>query len=481
MSLTDLFQEYSKLSENDTERGKAGQRIIDAVFKILEKLKDPATDSQEKTTIIKELTDLFAQLPNDFFDEHVHDVLSIGTNVCDTSVYKAFEANEIELDNPTIQAIENIDANILTFRILNRVFEAVKLREVLLFLNPILKGENKNPQLYFLFIEILIAIMKRIDKKEKYVGDLLIDHLYCVKQAISKYHGYKNKADSKRTKELSTKAREFLENFEKWSLRIIKRTLTFLEESVKQSPNDCNLLTVQELEAATGQKKDMQVELAPSKKVAHYSVLFLLDLLDVYNEMGSDNPSPSENTNSILKEIYTHLLKIHPYPRDFIENYNHQVKYQQLKNKEYGPAMVHYQTPDKSYDIGTFYNPFGVAYILREFLASPNEIVPLSFNYKLRLIMPLLQCLLASSREREALKIELLKALGNILFTYHPKGPIENLNHFGVSLVLFIRDLLQYTGTIGDEHKGPILKLFKVFMSLLTEEVEVYDFSFTYL
>lgn len=95
--------------------------------------------------------------------------------------------------------------------------------------------------------------------------------------------------------------------------------------------------------------------------------------------------------------------------------------------------------------------------------------------------MPLLQCLLASSREREALKIELLKALGNILFTYHPKGPIENLNHFGVSLVLFIRDLLQYTGTIGDEHKGPILKLFKVFMSLLTEEVEVYDFSFTYL
>lgn len=479
MSLRELFEEYSSIKEEGSEKEKIEKKLIELVIQFLENLKDPQFPSDQKIEKMKDLKNLFEHLPDVYFEKNADKILNMCVNICDKNVYKVYDESDIDLTKPEkeINFPEKLNANIIGFKTLSKLLRVASPQTLLTHLKPILQQEHKNTQLYLFFCDIVLAIIQRIDKKENYINELLVDLLRCLNPALSKYIKYKNKVDNKEVKNMPAKINDFLNNFEKWGSHLVRRILHVLEKLINQGGNESSLLFVEDLvESGLYKSTTVKKDIPSGKLMAHYCVLFSLDLLEGLLDSRAHNYFSSDNIEQLIQEIYQNLLKIHPYPQDYIINYNNQVKYRnynQEVSKQNERDINH--LPKDKYGVLTIYNSAGISYIIQRVFENPNYVLPLSVPFRLKLIMPALHILLNEIKEKEDLKLSLASKIFQIAVTSKPTKQIDNLNYFDVPLPLFMHSVLKYSEELGgDQQKGMGIKIFKGLTGLFTDNVMIF-------
>ena len=476
MALRETFEEYSKAADGSQEQAALQEKLVGLVAKVLEELKDPQVKSDDKVERMRDLKALFDHLPDAYYDQNAEKVLGMCVNLCDKHVYKGFYESGVDLtkNKCDIQFPDKLSVNMITFKAISTLLTVVPAKELYIYVKAIIQKEHKNAQLYLLFCEILISLLQRIEKKEIFINEILVDLLRCLNPALRKYLKYNGKMHNNEYKDLPPKVNDFLSNFEKWGTKIVKNTLQVLTNLISASNHGDNLLLVEDLvESGMYKATKRKLDVPPTKLMAHYSVLFTLDLLEGLLDCKSHNYFSADSMETLIGELYENLLSVHPYPQDYILNYNNQLKYRNY-NTEVAKKNERdiYHLPKDKYDVLTIYNSAGISYLVQQFFQRSSDVALLSPKYKLKLVMPALHILLNEISEKEDLKMSLSSRVFDLVQGLKAEKSIENLNYFDVPLPLFIHTVLQYIGELGDENKkGMGVGIFKSLLGLLTDNV----------
>lgn len=482
MSLRETFEEYTRTNENTPEREQAEKKLATLVTKILEDLKDPQVKPDEKVQRMTELQNLLQHLPDKYYDDNADKILNICVDLCDKNVYKGFDESGIDLTKPKneIKFSDKLSVNMIAFKTLSTLLTVVPPKELLLYVKKIIQKEHKNAQLYLLFCEIILAIINRIEKKEAFVNELLVDILRCLNPALRKYIKYKTKTDNKEYKNMPVKVSDFLNNFEKWGSKLIRNILKVLNNLIMQNSTGANILLIEDLvESGVYKSTKEKKEVQPSKLMAHYCVLFSLDLLEGLLDVKSHNYFTSDSIEQIIHDLYDNLLRMHPYPQDYILNYNNQIKYRNYNTDiaQQNERDV-YHLPKDKYGMFTIYNSAGISYMVQRLFKDPAAVLPLSPLFKLKLLLPSLHILMNEVSEKDELKMSLMISVFQILVHLPASKHIENLNYFDVPLPLFLHSMLQFAGGFSEEkQKGMGVAIFKGLTGLLNENVTIDPFK----
>lgn len=447
-ALLTKLEEYKKtLTPEDSYSSQAEEIVSD--FKAL--LKSARVEAGEGTVSnekILSFKDIYIQFPSQLFEYYGSELFDAALDFCSENIYRTCGHMNITLDSSIDFDFEIKNEDELALRIILDVLKKTSPKEVVLYAKNFYSKKIKAYQKYFIVMELILFCIVRIERKDRFMKELLPFLSRVLNKSLEKYVKYKGKLDRNEYNQTPIRIAQYQLHYEGWIRTLISRILSTLINIIQ--PSKVKLLTINEIynPKESGYKK-MPAE--PVKLMHHFSLLFIFDLLEGLIDVKANQYF--EESERFVEQVLDSLHIINSSLQDYLYNFFAQV-HMLLKDEA---AAVHNKRDESSllisdYDKLTMYNPAAMAFLALTIVQQKESSV-LSHEHKVKLLLNGLHELIKYTPQKKELKGEILDALKSLMNKKAEfiNTKIDNLNHFGFPLHELVYNLLDFIGGAVDE------------------------------
>lgn len=482
MALLDKIKDFTATIQEEDNFSTLGNEILEDIKQLLIETIPQQTSPEEKQQSITFLWSCYLSLPDQIFDHHSQELLEVLLTSPSPSIYKVFHDSEFDLQKSINMEIEPQGIDQLILLMLIRYLGKVSAKEVILYAGGIIERKNKNVQVRLLFIELLCWAVKNVGRKEIYLPELLPLLIRLTQYGLHKYSKYKGQIDNKEYDETPSQVQEYVSHYQNWIKPLVKKVLDAVSEDAValkgNKKSEVVFLLIRDLCEEAEVKTEKVKFCGKSKQIAHYYIIFLLDLINLVLDQRNSGLT-QETINELLQECKVSLLHFHSQILTFIENYLAQIKVKQTNSI----LVEHNKRTPQNLLVGPYhplsiYNTVSIAYLANQLLQSPHESILLSAEFKIKLLLPCLSELFSTQSKQSELIEETLVALNflldKFLLQHNSPGFISNLNKFNIPLDQILEKVLDYAGgPVDEKHKKIGLEFFSKIKKMLDEKALV--------
>lgn len=458
MSLQEKIANYCQTLQIEDSFSSLGNEIIEDLRALGSNAKADNSEHQQEMNI-GYIWQAFQMLPNQFFDSYSQELFETILDIATQKIYNVYKNTSFSFNGVITMDVEPKSRDELVLFMLNKYITKVSLKEVLLYTKIFLEKKRKNLQLKLLIIKIFNYLLANIDKKEIFLSELLFSLFNVIYYSMKKYTTYKTRIDNQEYVETPEHVSLYVENYEAWIKDIFNSLLGSISTFANwnQPANNRNLfLLVEDLyNSSTGEYLKDKIQ-DREKRIKHYLVLFILDVLGVFFEDGNLVLS-AETRNDLIEGLAASLIDIYPYLMTYIQNYIAQIK---IKENNKGIQLIGKEDTEtkqkEGYHVLTGYHPLSMAYLTVKFCNS-QEAIPLASEYKLKFLFPSLHQVFLCGKRCDEIKGELISVINNLLevqvkYQQHSPSLVENLNQYNIRLDIILERVLDYAGGPVDQN-----------------------------
>jgi len=472
-SLLQKIKQYEESGGPNDHFSTLGIEIIEDMKKLGGELKAENTNIENQPEKLNELFEAYLKLPQSLYQNHSQEIFDFILSFCPLNIYKAFVENIIKLPRHIDMEIQVKNNEDLALYMITDFVEKVSIKELFLYIKVFDVKKTKNAQIKLLLAELLIYVLNNIDKKEKFIDDILPRLLRLLHPSLKKFVKYKGRAENNEYEKTPIHIVQYILHYEKWIKDIITNIMHSIVVIIHTYQNDRSLLLVKDLFEFKDDKL-IRKEVDQKKTLPHYCILFILDLLEGLNDVKGNTYFPAESSEELINNTFKALLEIHPLLTDYISNFIDQINVLKYDNtlSEFN-TRDSFNLPTSHYDKYTIYNPASISFLCAKLMETPQESSLLEIKYKLKMLFICLHQLFKYARQKDNIKEALMNHINTLLksFSTLHAGTIQNHNLFDMPLHDITTTILDYAGGPLDEKKrGLGVSIYMSIKSLFTEK-----------
>lgn len=446
-AVIDAAQEYTKIpeAEIDTEKGKnteiAYAKEIDNYIVKFNDLCDPSVNKDvalRNSTLQTIQFEICSKLSPKFIYNQTESLLISALKIASGQVYSHYS----KLIETTFTWGEVIDflpkssenSNELSISLINQLLLHGDPNIFITYINPSNLDNlcGASVQKKMLLNEILLFLISKPGIRKDQLDCVMPNMLKIMQLGVQKFFRLETKlgddqsSDNIKEENLSIKV-SFIQWIKSFITRAVK-ILTTSEEILK------NRTRIQSWKRPEWEETEENIS---ELKIKHYSLLFCFDILEGYSEFQDFvKYSDREDISEVEKIILRGISVIHPNILEIFQVFLLQSK--RFRGKELPVNHFREHILNMNYSLYMNFNVTGLAILALEFFQKNTLSCVLNPEYKLRILLPILEILLPLESKR-GIKIKLVHLVNETL--KHVKTPIVNENEFDASLQVIIADL----------------------------------------